>query len=102
MFAAAIWSLGNGIQWISPNTSWQIFWNAVAYIGIVIIPTAWFLLAVKLTGYFRAQVEKLENIFLVFPALTYLAIVTNGYHKLFYPAYEIITINKLTTVTGIS
>ena len=43
MFAGAIWALASAIQLISPSYEWQKAWNNIAYIGILIVPTAWFI-----------------------------------------------------------
>jgi PAS domain S-box-containing protein len=88
MFGGAIWSFSNAFQWIVPDLTWQQRWNTITYLGIVIIPTAWFLLAVKFTGYGRDQFEKRECLLWVIPALIYVSILTNPYHHLFFTSFE--------------
>jgi len=100
VFAGAFWSLANAIQLASPDHSWQLFWHRVAFGAIVTIPTAWFFLAVKFTGYFRKQVERLHLLYFVAPGLTILAILTNPYHKLFFPSSGIITLNGFSILAS--
>ena len=50
MFGGSLWAFANAIQLVTPDISWQRFWNGVSYFGIMVVPTAWFLLSVKLTG----------------------------------------------------
>jgi PAS domain-containing protein len=100
LLAGSFWSLANAIQLASPNYSWQLFWHNAAFLAIAIIPTAWFLFAVKFTGYFRTQIEKVRALFLVIPGLTYVAILTNGYHRLFFSSFKTISINGFANLTG--
>lgn len=89
MFSGAIWSLANAVQGIIPSYSWQLFWNTFSYIGILIIPTAWFFLVVSFTGYLEERVKKRQSWFWVVPACTFLLILTNNYHHLFFSSLEL-------------
>ncbi len=93
LFGGAFWSLANVIQYLSPNASWQLFWNTTTFIAIALMPTAWFFLAVRFTGRFRARIEKFWVLFTIIPLLTYSAILTNEHHHLFYSSYNIIASN---------
>ena len=73
---------------MTPDVSWQRFWNGVTYLGIMVIPTAWFLLSVKLTGTLRTQIEKIEKQIWILPAFLYLSLLTSGLHKLFFASFE--------------
>jgi len=96
MFGIAIWSFGNAVQWISPDLTWQIRWNTGTYLGIVIVPTAWFLLATELSGYGRKQVERWRHLFWLMSTLIFVAILTNPYHKLFFTSFALRTQNEFT------
>jgi len=41
MFGATLWSIGNILQWLSPDVRWQIFFNPIVYFGIFLVPTGW-------------------------------------------------------------
>jgi phosphoserine phosphatase RsbU/P len=92
MFGGSLWAFANAVQLITPDPGWQKNWNYLKYLGIMIIPTAWFLLSLKLTGYAREQIEKVKKWLWFVPALLYLSLLTTGYHKLFFESSEIITL----------
>ncbi len=54
----------------------------------MVVPTAWFLLSVKLTGYMDEPIKKIERWFWVPPALLYLLLLTSGLHKLFFTSFD--------------
>jgi len=84
MVGGSIWAFADALQVITPNMAWQAAWSNVKYFGVMLIPTSWFLLAINLTGLLRPWIKKFENYFWVFPAFSYLAMLTNGYHHLFF------------------
>ena len=92
MFGGSLWAFANAIQLITPNIGWQRFWNGVTYLGIMLVPTAWFLLSVKLTGFLRERVKKFEKYFWVPPALMYFFLLTSGIHKLFFTSFSIVNV----------
>ena len=92
MFGGALWAFANAVQLITPDPRWQKFWSTLSYLGIMIVPTAWFLLSIKLTGFIREWVEKIERWLWAVPALMYLSLVTTGFHKLFFSASEIVNV----------
>ena len=84
MFAGSFWAFANVIQLISPALGWQKAWNNITYLGIMVVPTAWFLLSVKLTGFVRERIEKVEKWFWGIPVLLYLSLLTTAIHRLFF------------------
>jgi len=92
MFGGSLWAFANAIQLITPDIGWQRFWNGVTYLGIMTVPTSWFLLSVKLTGVLREQVEKFEKYLWIPPALLYLLLLTSGWHRLFFTSFNAVTI----------
>ena len=101
MFGGAIWAFANAIQLITPNPTWQKIWNSISYLGIMTIPTAWFLLSVKLTGFARAQIERIEKWLWFIPAFLYLALLTSGFHKLFFVSFEIVNVGGYASLENI-
>lgn len=100
MFAGAIWSLGNLIQWMSTDFGWQVGWNIVVYIGIVIIPTAWFLFSLRYTGIGLFLLDNRQYLFWIVPILTYVAIITNDIHHLFFSSQEIVVIRGFSILSS--
>ena len=92
MLGGSLWALANAIQLVTPDMGWQVFWNRLTYAGIMVVPTAWFLLSVKLTGFLREKVETFERYFYLPPALLYLLLITSGWHKLFFVTFEAVSV----------
>ena len=94
MFGGSLWAFADAIQLITPNPGWQNAWNTIKYLGVMVIPTAWFLLSIKLTGFARERIEKFEKWLWIVPALLYLFLLTSGIHKFFFNSYEIVNIGQ--------
>jgi sigma-B regulation protein RsbU (phosphoserine phosphatase) len=92
MFGGSLWAFTNAIQLITPDIGWQKAWNSITYLGIMVIPTAWFLLTFKLTGFARERIDKLEKRLWVIPILLYLSLLTTEFHRFFFVSYEIVTV----------
>jgi phosphoserine phosphatase RsbU/P len=98
MLGGSFWAIANAVQLITPEMGWQGFWNRLTYMGIMIVPTAWFLLSVKLTGFLRDRVEKFERYFYIPPALLYLFLLTSGWHKLFFTSFGAVAVGGYVTL----
>lgn len=101
MFGGSLWAFANVIQLITPDMSWQTTWNRITYLGIMLIPTAWFLLSVKLTGFAQEQIEKVEKWLWGIPALLFLFILTSGYHKLFFASTEMVNVGGYASLQNV-
>ena len=99
MFGGSIWAFADALQVIRPDMAWQASWSTVKYFGVMLIPTSWFLLSINLTGLLRPWIKKYEDYFWAFPALAYLALLTNGYHHLFFKAPSLSTAGGYTLLT---
>lgn len=100
MLGGAIWSLANVLQWMSPDFNWQARLNMLLYLGIILVPTAWFLFAVRYTGIGFIRIEKIRPWLWIFPALTLIALITNDFHHLFFLTQEIIFIDNFGVITS--
>lgn len=98
MLGGSFWAIANAIQLITPEMGWQIFWNRLTYVGIMIVPTAWFLLSVKLTGIFRERVERNERYFWIPPLVSFLLLLTSGWHKLFIASFGTVSVGGYVTL----
>lgn len=92
MIGGSLWAFADAIQLITPDMVWQRFWNSVTYLGIMTVPTAWFLLSVKLTGLLRNPVEKVEHYFWIPPASLYLFLLTSGWHGQFFRTFSMVSV----------
>lgn len=92
MFGGSLWAIANAIQLVTSDLTWQRFWNGMTYFGIMVVPTTWFLLSVKLTGLLQEPIKKFEKWLWLPPALLYLFLFTSGFHKLFFTSFVTSTI----------
>jgi len=92
MFGGSLWAFANAIQLITPDINWQRFWNSFTYLGIMVVPTSWFLLSVKFTGFLREPIEKIEKWLWAIPSLFYLLLITSGWHRLFFTVFTTETV----------
>ena len=101
MFGGSLWAFANAVQLITPNPGWQKTWNSVTYLGVMLVPTSWFLLSIKLTGFARNRVEKIERWFWFIPFILYVFLLTTGFHKLFFVSYEIVNVGDYVALENV-
>jgi len=84
MVATTLWSIGYAFQLVSADLASNLLLNDIEYLGIVTVPVAWLLLALRYTG--RNQYVTRRNVLLLFviPALDVLFVATNSFHYLYY------------------
>ena len=93
MFGGSLWAFANATLYISPNLGWQKTWDTIQYLGVMTVPTSWFLLSAKLTGFARVQINRIEKWLWVIPILFYISCLTTGFHKLFFVDSRIVSAN---------
>lgn len=81
MFSASVWALAYMLELASPDLSVKILWAQVQYLGIVIVPVAWFLFALSYTG--RAYKKQTWLLFLI-PLITTILVWSNESHQLIW------------------
>ena len=88
MTGLMIWSFTYAIRWLSAEPAAQIFWLNATYLGVIIAPTAFFILSMEFTDH--PQVLSPRNVLLltIEPALTLLIILTDSYHGLFFASLQ--------------
>jgi len=96
MFAGSLWAFADAIQLSSPDLGWQKFWNSLRYMGIMTVPTAWFLISVKFTGILRKQVGRVERYLWIIPAVIYLFTATNWVHNLFFKSQTMVSVGSFS------
>jgi len=100
MLGCAEWIFCYAFELGSVKLQTKIFWNTFQYVGIVSVPTLWFLFTVKFTG--REHWLRRRNLilFAIIPVVTLVLVFTNHYHRLMWTevfmgtAYAITTIEK--------
>lgn len=91
MAAVALWTAANAVELGVSRLSAHLLWSGLAYVGIVVVPVAWFGFTAAYTG--RGRLVRGRNLALLFvvPALTLLALFTTGYHRLFWSGWALDT-----------
>ncbi len=90
MVAMAVWSAAYGLELASTSQSAQLAWAPVEYLGILFVPLAWYVFALRFTGrdawLSRAVLAGLG----VIPVSLYLLVVTDRWHHLVYQQIDTI------------
>ncbi|MFC1920334.1 histidine kinase N-terminal 7TM domain-containing protein [Chloroflexota bacterium] len=84
MISAAIYAFGTVLQLINTAMPSQIIAEDIQYIGIVFIPVAWFIFAIRYTGRDYWFTKKVLLLLLIIPVATILLAWTNSFHELIW------------------
>lgn len=84
MYAGSLWALASAIQLVSPDPVWQRIWNRVLYAAVMVVPTAWMLFAIRITGVAAELADRLSWWIWTPPALSYATLLTTPLHGLFF------------------
>lgn len=81
MLAMTVWSLGYALELASPNVSSAFFWDDIAVLGAICVPTLWLIFTLHYSG--RARWLERQNLIVltIEPLLTLLLVGTNGLHS---------------------
>ncbi|WP_339877355.1 histidine kinase N-terminal 7TM domain-containing protein [uncultured Algoriphagus sp.] len=89
MLCAAIWGFFYGME-LSVSTSEAImFFIKLEYIGISLIGAFWLIFSLKYTSHKSKNYGLLLTSILVIPFTTYLLVLSNDYHHLFYKSFNV-------------
>ena len=86
MVGLCIWSFGYGIELGFSTIEPMLRWDQIAFVGSVLVPTAWFLLAIEYAGYEEWVDSWTIGVLVIEPALTLGLVWTNGVHGLIWRA----------------
>lgn len=84
LFAAAWWATAYGFELASQDLAQMLFWIKLEYIGICMLPSLWLIFAFDFAGHERWINPFTLTIFGLYSFSTYIAVLTNDYHHLFY------------------
>jgi diguanylate cyclase (GGDEF)-like protein len=89
MFSVSIWSLGYGLEFLTPDLRDKVFWSKVEFFGIASIPVFVFYFSAAYTG--RSNLLSLRNQVLlwVIPSITIILAWTDSYHDLIWKSVSI-------------
>ncbi|GAB1349193.1 histidine kinase N-terminal 7TM domain-containing protein [Ignavibacteriales bacterium] len=89
MVAISIWSFGGAFEQAVTTAEAKTWWSVFTYLAIPVIPFAFFTFVLRFTQATGLQVKLTKYLFLAFPALAFIAALTNNYHKLLWPTVTI-------------
>ena len=78
--AAALWSLGYNLELYSPGLAGKLFWAEFRYIGIGLLPVAWFVFGLQFAGWGRILSKRYLGLLLILPILTVIFAFSNSFH----------------------
>ena len=97
LLGLSVWSLGYGIELGFTALGPMLLWDKVAFVGSVIVPTAWFLLAVEYAGHDTWLSRKRVALLAVEPIATLALVWTNEFHGLIWRRAAIDSTGPITT-----
>ncbi|TVQ24912.1 MAG: GAF domain-containing protein [Spirochaetaceae bacterium] len=83
LYTGSVGALAGAIQLVSPDPLWQRLWRTVLYASVMVVPTAWFLLAVRITTISEDTLDRLGWWIWAPPALLYGLFVTTRLDGIF-------------------
>lgn len=84
MAGVSVWSLCYGFEFLFTALDAKLFWASVRYAGVVTVPVAWVLFALRYTGRGRWISGRNLALLAVVPVVTLALVWTNWAHHLFW------------------
>jgi diguanylate cyclase (GGDEF)-like protein/PAS domain S-box-containing protein len=84
VLAGGGWALGYALELSCADLPTMLFWVKVYYLGIVLVPMMWLILALQYTGQDRWLTRRRLSLLAIMPLVTLLLIWTNDLHGLFW------------------
>lgn len=82
MLFAGIWNFGFAAEIIAPTVEAKLFWANIQFLGITLLPPAWFLMSLAAAGQLRHAFRPMIALSVV-PVITNVLIWTDAWHNLF-------------------
>ena len=100
ILGASLWSLGYAFETLSSSLAIKLFWEKFEFLGIVIIPLAWFTFVAQFLGYpkWMGRILKQKVLLGIIPVVTLVLVWTNELHNLVWTNVELETIGPLVTL----
>ncbi|KAA0018431.1 MAG: PAS domain S-box protein [Thermoplasmata archaeon] len=100
ILSTIIWSIGYIIEILTPSYSWKILAAKSEYVGIAILPAAWFVFSSRYARHFHkiTETKYIYSLFLI-PFITIFLVFTNEYHHLVWRSIQLFGIGNLKIIT---
>ncbi|WP_339755467.1 sensor histidine kinase [Algoriphagus aquimarinus] len=97
MLCASIWGFFYGLELsVSAKETMMVFVK-LQYLGIAFIGAFWIIFSLKYTSYKSKNYGLLISLILFIPILTYLIVLTNEQHDVFYTSFEVVNLGPFPT-----
>ncbi len=84
MLAVFVWSFGYAFEIGAAGLQAKVFWAKIEYLGIVTVPFAWLVFALRYTGRDRRVTRRNLTLLAAVPLVTLLLVATNEVHGLIW------------------
>ncbi|MEX0740943.1 MAG: histidine kinase N-terminal 7TM domain-containing protein [Pseudohongiella sp.] len=93
MVSFALWTFGELVANMGTTLAWQLGFQRLVYLGVILAITSWLLFAVCFAGYERWLSKRLLLVLLVVPICSLTMIMTLDQHQLLYTSAALIERN---------
>lgn len=93
MIAVVVWSVCYSLELSGSDIATKSFWGGFKYLGIVVVPLAWFIFALQYTRREREVTRRNVILLSIIPALSAILAVTNSQHHLFWDHLQLVPID---------
>jgi signal transduction histidine kinase len=90
-----LWSAAYALELASATLHGQMSWLAVRYVGVLVMPPAWLAFCLQYTGHERFLTRRAVAAVVGVAALTYVALLTNDAHGLFWRDSRLVELDGL-------
>jgi len=98
MAGVAFWGAAGAVELVATDLTAKVFWAKVTYLGIVVVPFAWWGFAAGYTGRERWLTPRNLTLLAVPPALTLALVFTNEAHGLIWRETTLVSSGPLVAV----
>jgi PAS domain-containing protein len=95
MLAVAQWALAFLAQMVSPDLADKVVWATIQYLGLLILPVTWLVFTLQFTGQGHHLNPPNLLILSFVPIVSFLLILTNDAHHLFWHNHTLQIVNDL-------
>ena len=100
LLSTIVWSIGYLVELTIPSSSWKIIAAKSEYLGIAMLPVAWFIFSSRYTRHFHKITEtKIVYLLFLIPFITIFLVFTNEYHHLIWRSIQFFSVGNLKTIT---
>jgi len=97
MVGAFVWTATSLLLILATSIQYKLFWLKMNFVGVVIVPIGWFILAANYTNGIQITRRTVLKLSIV-PFITLVLIWTNSYHQFFISDYNFIQFSPAVTL----